>query len=180
MDIIEALLERRSVRKFKETPVPREVFEQIVELARYAPSWTNSQTPRYTIIDDKALMEEIANNGVSGFVYNQDALKNSPAVCILSYVTGQSGKLDKYGIETEETSKWEIFDAGIACQAFTLAAYAKGVATCIFGVIDEVNIKQIINLPEDEEVAALIVCGYELEHPKAPSRKEVSEILRFK
>jgi len=180
MDLIQGILDRRSVRKFKDELIPRELFEEIIDIARYAPSWTNSQTARYTIIDDQSIMEEIANNGVSGFVYNQDALRHSPSVCVLSYVKGESGKLDKYGIETEETSKWEIFDSGLACQTFCLAAYAKGISTCIFGVIDEVNIKQIIGLPDNEEVAALIVCGYELEHPKAPSRKEVNELLRFK
>jgi len=179
MELKDALVNRRSIRTFKDQAIDHAVIKEIIDVTRYAPSWTNSQTPRWTYIDNKEVMTKIANEGVSGFVYNQDALKSSPGVMVLSYVKGQSGKLDKYGIETEETSKWEIFDAGLACQQFVLAAYDKGVSTCIFGVIDEVNIASIINLPQDQEVAALIICGYEVEHPSAPDRKSVDELLRF-
>jgi nitroreductase len=179
MDLKDALLNRRSVRKFKDQKIDRTIFEEIINVTRYAPSWTNSQTARWTVIDDKDTMEQIALEGVSGFVYNQGSLRTSPAVVVLSYVEGISGKLDKYGIESEDTDKWEIFDAGIACMQFTLSAYEQGISTCIMGVIDEDNIKKITNLPENEKVAAIMICGYELEHPSTPERKEVSELLRF-
>jgi nitroreductase len=55
----------------------------------------------------------------------------------------------------------------------------KGVGTCIFGVIDDAAIAEIIGLPENETVAALIVYGYPDEHPVPTPRKPVEEILRF-
>lgn len=98
---------------------------------------------------------------------------------MLSFVKGKSGKLDdKYATSMENT--WEVFDAGIACQTFCLAAHAKGVGTCIMGVIDEKSIARIVNLPEEETVAALIVYGYEDGKHAAPTqRKNVEEIMRF-
>ena len=63
---------------------------------------------------------------------------------------------------------------------FCLAAYAKGVATCILGVINNEAIAQKIGLPENEKVAAIIVYGYEEgEHHQAPARKPLEEVLRF-
>ncbi|HDZ89051.1 MAG TPA: nitroreductase [Deltaproteobacteria bacterium] len=50
MDVKEAVLERRSIRAFNPEPVPREVFEKIMEDALQAPSWGNTQPWRLTLI----------------------------------------------------------------------------------------------------------------------------------
>lgn len=181
MDAITMIKERRSVRKYKNEKVDRELMKEIVDIAKWAPSWTNCQVARYTLVDNEEIIKQLANDGVKGFVYNMDTLKNAKGVAVLSYVKGKSGKLDKYNIESStEENVWEVFDAGIACQTFCLAAHAKGVGTCIMGVIDEKSIAKIINLPEEENVAALIVYGYEEgNHAAATQRKETEEIMRF-
>lgn len=179
MDAIQAIKDRRSVRKFKDEAVERQVMEDIIEVARFAPSWINFQIARWTLIDDKEVIGKLANDAVKGFVYNMDTLKNATGVAVLSFVKGKSGKLEQYEMEDSNSGKWEIFDAGIACQTFCLAAYAKGIATCIFGVIDEDSVSAIIDLPADETVGALIVYGFEDGHPAPTKRKEVSEILRW-
>ena len=179
MEAVDLIKGRRSVRKYKDEVVDRALMEEIIEMTRFAPSWTNSQTARWTLVDDASVIEKFATEGVKGFVYNMDTLKNAKGVAVLSFVKGKSGKLDKYEIEGENTAKWEVFDAGIACQTFCLSAYAKGVATCIFGVIDEETSAKLVGLPAEESVAALIVYGYGDDEPKAPRRKEVSDLLRF-
>ncbi len=182
MDAIEMIKERRSVRKFKNEKVDRETMKEIIEISRWAPSWANYQIARYTLVDDKAAIARLANDGVKGFVYNMNTLKNAKGVAVLSFVKGKSGKIDpkKGDFKTSKAHLWEAFDTGIACQTFCLAAHAKGVGTCIFGVIDEDSIAEIVNLPEKETVAALIVYGYEDgSHVKPTPRKDVDEILRF-
>lgn len=174
--------ERRSVRTFKKEAVDRETMKEIIEVARWAPSWANFQVARYTLVDDPAIIEQLAHDGVKGFVYNINTLKNAKGVAVLSFVKGKSGKLDleKEEYATSKENVWEVFDAGIACQTFCLAAHAKGVGTCIFGVIDDESIARIVGLPGEESVAALVVYGYEDgEHAKPTPRKEVDEILRF-
>ena len=179
MDAITMIKERRSVRKYKDEKVDRETMREIVEIARWAPSWVNYQIARYTLVDDEVIIKEIADQGVNGFVYNIDTLKTAKGVAVLSFVKGKSGTYDKEYI-TSKGNSWEVFDAGIACQTFCLAAHAKGVGTCIMGVIDDESIAKIVNLPEDEIVAALIVYGYEDGQHQAPNkRKDVDEIMRF-
>lgn len=58
-----------------------------------------------------------ANDGVKGFVYNINTLKNAKGVAVLSFVKGKSGKLDleKDDYATLKAHVWEVFDAGIAC-----------------------------------------------------------------
>ncbi len=182
MDAIEMIKERRSVRKYKAEPVDRETMTEIVDLARWAPSWANTQIARYTLVDDADVIKTLATDGVQGFSYNMKTLENATGVCVLSHVQGKSGRLDpeKFDMEFTNPEAWESFDAGIACQTFCLAAHAKGVGTCIFGVIDKETIPQLLNLPEDETVAALIVYGYEDgEHAKPVPRMEADDILRF-
>jgi len=180
MDGITMIKERRSVRKFKSEKVDRNTMKEIVSISRWAPSWANYQIARYTLVDDEETIEKLATDGVKGFVYNINTLKNAKGVAVLSFVKGKSGKLDKYGdYEASNAHAWEAFDAGIACQTFCLAAHAKGVGTCIMGVIDEDSISEIVDLPEEETVAALIVYGYEDGHPPATPRKDVEDIMRF-
>jgi nitroreductase len=180
MDGITMIKERRSVRKFKSEKVDRNTMKEIVSISRWAPSWANYQIARYTLVDDETTIKKLATDGVKGFVYNINTLQNAKGVAVLSFVKGKSGKLDKYGdYEASNTHVWEAFDAGIACQTFCLAAHAKGVGTCIMGVIDEDSISEIVGLPEEETVAALIVYGYEDGHPPATPRKNVEDIMRF-
>lgn len=182
MDAIQMITGRRSIRKYKDEIIPRKVLEEIVEVSKYAPSWANFQIVRYNFISDKEIISKVAQEGVNGFVYNKSTLENASNILVLSFVRGKSGKLDPDGDEyaTSKSKEWEMFDAGISAQNFCLAAYEKGIGTCIFGVIDEKTISKIIDLPEDETVASVITFGYPNEIVSPSPRKSVSEIARFK
>lgn len=180
MEAITMIKERRSIRKYKNEKVDRKTMEEVIEIARWAPSWANFQISRYTLVDDEATIAKLTTEGVQGFAYNINTLKKAHGVAVLSFVKGKSGRLDKYGdFDSSNAHLWEAFDSGIACQTFCLAAHAKGVGTCIFGVIDDKAIADIVKLPKEETVAALIVYGYPDENPEAPPRKSVEDILRF-
>lgn len=180
MNAIEMIMERRSVRNYTNEKVDRDLMKEIVELSRWAPSWANFQVARYTIVDNEQMIQQIYEKGVNGFAYNMNTLKNSKGVMVLSYVKGKSGKIDQANYATNKASQWEMFDAGIACQTFCLAAHAKGVGTCIFGVIDDVAISEIVGLAKDETVAAIITYGFEQgEHAAPTPRKSVEEIMRI-
>jgi nitroreductase len=179
MEAVAMIKERRSVRKFKNEKVDRETMKSIIEVSRFAPSWGNKQVARYTMVDDEATIARLGEEGVNGFVYNAGTLKNAKGVMVLSYVKGKSGKFDTDDYVTSKASVWEVFDAGIACQTFCLAAHEQGVGTTIMGVIDDEAISGIVGLPEEETVAALIVCGYPDESPAATPRMDVDELLRF-
>ncbi len=178
---IALLKNRRSVRKYKDVIVEREVMDKIFEATRFAPSWANYEIARYTCITDPDKIAALITDGVKGFVYNIKTLKEAKNVMVLSFVKGKSGKLDltKPEYATAQEGSWEIFDAGIACQTFCLAAHAYGVGTCIMGVIDNDGIAKVANLPEDETVGALIVYGYPDGDVPTTTRKEVAELVRY-
>lgn len=179
MEAIELLEGRRSVRKFLDKKVERDTLVKIMEATKWAPSWGNFQVARYTLINDEKVIKELAGESVNGFVYNINTLKEAKGVAILSFVKGKSGKLDKDEYATTKESSWEVFDAGIACQTFCLAAHANGVGTCIMGVINDEVIAKVADLPDDETAAAIIVYGYEDGTTEPTPRKEVEELTRF-
>ena len=179
MDAVTLLKERRSVRQFTDTPVTKEVMEDIIETCRFAPSWSNAQIVRYNVITDKKIINRIAEEAYDGFAFNTQSLLRAMGVVVLSYVHGLSGHGPKGELLSTKGDSWSMFDAGIAAQQFALAAYEKGIGTVMQGIFDEKIIGEILDLPENEIAAVVIPYGYEKKHGIAPKRKEVAEIARF-
>lgn len=91
MDTLDAIKTRRTIRKFTEEPVSHKVIEKIVEASAYAPSWKNTQTARYIIIEETALKDRIAREAVMGFEWNTGIILGAPALVVLASVSGKSG-----------------------------------------------------------------------------------------
>ena len=72
-----------------------------------------------------------------------------------------------------------MFDVGAACQTFCLAAKDKGLGTVIMGIFDEDKITELLNIPEDRELAALIAVGWPDIEPEATKRKTVEDLLEY-
>ena len=181
MDFEKCVKERRSVRKFTNEKISHDVFKKIVDLARYSPSWKNSQIVRYHIIEDESLKINIAENAVLNFVFNEKTIKRTPALVVLTAVEKKSGYEEDGSFSTPKEDRWENFDAGIACQTFCLAAYNEGVGSVVLGIFDDDKVKKICSIPENEKVMALIAVGYRDGDAKpAPERLEVEDLISFK
>lgn len=179
METIKCIKERRSIRKFQDKKVPREVINEIVDAAAFAPSWKNTQVTRYIVTEDQEKMNKIADSCVLGFEYNIDTLRNAPALVIVTMIEGRSG-LEKDGsATTPKGADWGVFDTGIATATFCLAAHDKGVGSVIMGIFDENKVSEVISVPEGQKVAALIAIGYADEAPKAPRRKSVEDLVTY-
>ncbi|BBF43399.1 nitroreductase [Lachnospiraceae bacterium KM106-2] len=179
MEAMECIKGRRSVRRFTEEKISHEVFEKIVEAASYAPSWKNTQVVRYHVLEKKDVMEQIAADGILGFEFNAKTILNAAAIVVVTAKSGRSGYERDGSYSTPKEDRWEMFDAGIASQTFCLAAHTYGVGTVVLGYFDEMMIKDLLHLPEDENVMALIAAGYPKFTPDMPKRKEVNDLLSF-
>ena len=177
MNAKECLETRRSIRKYKSDAIPVDVLYDIIETSKYAPSWKNTQIARYHVVTNPVLKEKIANDCVCGFKFNTKTLLQAPAIVIVSYVTKRCGYERDGSFTTSKCDRWEMFNAGIATQTFCLAAHKKGIGTCIMGIFDDAKIAEVLNLPEDQIVGAVIAAGYPDEAPEAPARKGADIIL---
>lgn len=179
MNVTEAIETRRSIRSFQQKTVSKNDLEEIVKAASFSPSWKNSQTAGYVIIQKKELIDTIAENGVMGFEKNKNTIFNCAALVVLTTVSGRCGYEKDGSFTTKKKDKWEMFDAGIAAQTFMLAAHEKGIGSVVLGIFDEDYISEIIGLEKEKSISALIAIGYPAEEPEMPKRKQVDEIARF-
>ena len=177
MNAVDCIKTRRSIRNYKEEQIPQEVIREVVDLARFAPSWKNTQIARYHVVTNQVLKEKIANDCVCGFTFNTKTLLQAPAIVIVSYVTKRCGYERDGSFTTKKGASWQMFDAGIASQSFCLAAHEQGLGTVIMGIFDEDKVAEMISMSEDREMIALIALGYPNEEPVAPKRKTVDDLL---
>lgn len=95
MQIDECIKSRRSVRKYSDQEINNEVLSEIVDLARFSPSWKNTQVVRYHVVKNPDTKEKIAQNCVLGFEFNAKTIVRCNALVIVSVVTGISGAMKR-------------------------------------------------------------------------------------
>lgn len=176
MNVTECIKTRRSIRKYKSDQVDRALIRQIVEEASYSPTWKHTQIPRYTAVENEKLRGQIAKHCAP---YNAVIVKQAPMVVVVSFVKERSGYERDGSFTTAKGSGWQMFDTGIACQTLCLAAHDKGLGTVIMGVFDDAKVAKELDIPETQEVAALIAVGYADVEPETPVRKSIEELLIF-
>ncbi len=179
MNTLECILSRRSIRKFKQKKIDREVIETIIDHVRWSPSWNNTKVARFTVVNDEKTKADVGDKFTDVYRVNGEVMKASAAIFVVSCVKGRSGFERDGSYSTEKGAGWEMFDCGIATQTLCLAAAELGIGTVIMGAFDYEGIRQFLDIPDDESVIAVVAAGYPDEEPKAPRRKEVNEILRF-
>ncbi len=176
MEAIENILTRRSVRIYEDKAVSKELLDEIISTAQMAPSWKHTQTPNYIVIlspEKKAeLMEALPS-------FNARNVSTAPAVIVMTSKKGRCGYERDGSFTTKKEDRWEMFDGGIACQTLCLAAWDKGLGTCVMGIYDEDKVPALLEVPEDQYVTAIISIGYPAEEPKAPKRKPLEEKVRY-
>ena len=178
MDVFEALATRRSIRKFRDTPIEEEKLRAVLEALRQSPTWANMQCPRVIVVRDA-----VAKQGISELSYlesffapkgyksnpAQGALATAPVVLVLCADPAQSG-----GLRGQE---YYLADAGIAAQSLMLAARALGLGSVFVGVFQEEPLRDLLGIPENIRVVGLFPLGYPAEEKKeGPKRKPLSEI----
>ena len=178
MTVTECIETRRSIRKYRPDPVDHSLLESIVALASYSPSWKNTQITRYTAVEDSSLLNEIADKYTPD--YNSKIIRQAPMLMAVTFIKGRSGFERDGSYSTKKEDRWQMFDVGAACQTFCLAAKEKGLGTVIMGIFDEDGISELLHIPEEQELAALIAIGWPDIDPDAPKRKSTEELLQYR
>lgn len=177
MNTTECIKTRRSIRKFKPDPVDHELLESLISTASYSPSWKNSQIPRYIAIEDSSILNKIATDYTPDF--NAKIIEQAPMLIAVTFIKGRCGYERDGSFSTKKEDRWQMFDVGVASQTLCLAAHEAGLGTVIMGIWDEDGITKLLNIPEDQELGALIAIGYPDVDPAMPKRKSVNDLLTY-
>lgn len=174
----ECITGRRSIRRFTDQPVSHELLTDIIATASFAPSWKNTQITRYIAVEGET-KEKLAQC-TSTFPDNGRIIADAPMVVAVTIIKGRSGFERDGSYTTSRGDSWQMFDAGIASEAFCLAAYEQGLGTVILGIFDQEEASRLLEIPDERELIALIPIGYPAEAPVAPKRKPVEDLLSYK
>ncbi|MBQ8091569.1 MAG: nitroreductase family protein [Pyramidobacter sp.] len=132
---------------------------------------------RYVAVLDPAMKGEIASRAVMGLDWNRHIIDGAPALIIVTTIDGVCGYEKDGSFSTSKGTHWQSFDAGLAAEAFCLAAHEAGFGTVIMGIYDDMAVRKIAGVPEGQSVSALIAFGRPAENPPARPRKAAEELL---
>ena len=178
MNATECIKGRRSIRKYKKGCIDHSLLESIISTASYSPSWKNTQITRYIAIEDTSILNKIADEFTPD--YNSNIIRQVSTLIAVTFIKGRCGYERDGSFSTKKEDRWQMFDGGAACQTFCLAAHEAGLGTVIMGIWDEDAITELLDIPEGQELAALIAIGYPDVAPEAPKRKSVQDLLTYR
>jgi len=163
MDAMEAILTRRSIRKYTKQPVPDEVIKELLEAAMHAPSAGNRQPWCFVVINDRKIMNEITKYAV----YSQMLKEAAGAIFVCCDLN-----LGKIGFGVE--------DCSAATQNILLAAHAGGLGAVWIGIYPAESLvtatQKLLNLPEQIIPVSLISIGYPAEQKPQADRYRADRV----
>jgi nitroreductase len=142
MDIKEAIRTRRAVRQFTDKPLPQEAVEAILNAGRRAQSSQNTQPWRFIAVQDRELLEALGSLGP------QRGHLADAALGVVILTPDPEAKLSI------------MFDAGQAAAYMQLAGWEQGVGSCIAGIRDPEQARQLLGFPDDWHTRIGISFGY--------------------
>ena len=161
--VMEAIKSRRSIRKFKDKSVDDDTIIKIIEMGTWAPSGLNNQPWKFMIIKDKELKAKIAKCTKYSRI-----IKDAP-VCIAVFLdNSQSYNRIK-----------DIQAIGACIQNMLLTIHAMGLGGVWLGEIlnKREEVEQILNVPPELELMAVVALGYPAESGGKGVRKPLSEVI---
>lgn len=177
MDFNEVVKARRSMRTYKESDkLTAEKLDELFKLVQYAPSWKNSQTGRYYVASSKEMFEKVHACLPE---FNQKNSNNASALVVTTFVTKRAGFNPDGSLTNEAGDLWGAYDLGLAGSILCLKAKEMGLDTLIMGIRDEKALRELLNIPENEQVMAVIAIGEGAANPTMPARKELEAIAKF-
>lgn len=158
MQFYDVIKNRTSIKSFKSTTIDRDKVDRMINAAIMSPSWKNSSSYKFIIVEDQHKKDSIAdavNNKTSD---TENSLKQAPMVVVVAADPNESGNVDG--------KEYYLVDGAIAMEHFVLAATAEGYGTCWIAALDENKVKSTLNIPANYKVIGLTPVG-EIQEQKA-------------
>ncbi|MEA2101402.1 MAG: nitroreductase family protein [Thermodesulfobacteriota bacterium] len=176
MDIDKAIKDRRSIRKFTDDYIDDNTIKDLLEAARWAPSWANTQAWEFIIVRDTGLIKEV----VDTYSPKNPATSGSLAASALIVACAKTGVSGCYnGKDATSISNWFMFDLGLAVENLCLKAHSLGLGTVVVGLMDQKTCKQVLDVPDSHEVVAVIPVGIPQKTRPAPERKDLAAFVHL-
>jgi nitroreductase len=160
-ETIKSIKERRSVRKYTSKKISKDIIEELVDCARLAPSARNDQPWEFLVVTNEENLKKLSK------IITYGSFLDGAAACIIV-----CGKEKGHLIE----------DGSAATENILVAAHSLGIGSCwIAGYNRQYNedIKQLLNIPKENDLASIISLGYISEKANIPKKRSLKEVLHF-
>jgi nitroreductase len=174
MELMEVITKRRSVRAYKEDPIPEEKLKNVLEAVRWAPSWANTQCWEIIIVKEHETKQRLGDT-LSAKNPAREAILQAPLTLVLLGIKGRAGFYK--GEVCTDKGDWYMFDLGLGMQNLCLAAHAMGLGTVIVGYFDAVKAAEILQVPEGKVVVAMTPLVVPKDTSSRSKRKEIEEFV---
>lgn len=169
MELSEAIVNRRSIRKYKKDSIPDALVREILNSGMAAPSAGNLQSRHFYVVRDRALMKSLAAAALG-----QTFIAEASVVMVVC--TDHKIRAE-YGNRGEEL--YAIMDCAASIQNMLLIAHSLGLGACWVGAYDEEAVTKILNIPDRFRPVAIIPYGYPAESPGPPSKVTFDDACEF-
>ncbi|MDY7010010.1 MAG: nitroreductase family protein [Planctomycetota bacterium] len=166
---MEAILSRRSIRKYTDQAVPDELIRALLNAAMSAPSAGDQRPWRFVVIDDRGMLDTITT-----FHPYSAMLKEAPAAILVCY--------DEQMVELEVVRKepWWVQDCSAATENLLIAARATGLGAVWLGIYPTeervARFRELVGAPEHIVPFALISLGFPAEQKPREDRFDESKV----
>lgn len=151
MNVYEAIMNRRTIRKFKQKPVDNENLIRLVDCARVAAYGANIQPLKFAIINNMEMCDKVFEYiKWAGYLKDGTPVKDERPMAYIAIL----------GDLTIKSSSLFETDAGAAVTTMMLAAEEIGLGSCWLGAIDREKIHNVLGLQSTIRVVYLLALGY--------------------
>jgi nitroreductase len=156
LDVYEAAIKRRTIRRFLQKPIPIEVLKKLLNAARLAPSAGNLQPCEYVLVTDNDLLDKVFPTlKWARYIAPEGTPRESERP--VAYVVVLVNKM-KAGEGGE-------VDCAAAIENMILTAWEEGIGTCWIGSVDRDRLGKILSIPEYCRICFVVALGYKAEEP---------------
>lgn len=170
MQVKDAIIQRRSIRKYSRKELKIEEIIKILEIARFAPSSGNLQNWKLIIISDRDKIKDI-----SEFCIEQEWISQASYLIIIC--NERKKVVEYYGEHFGEV--YSIQNCAIIAAYIELLALDRGLGSCWVGAYYEDKIKKLLDIPDEISIDAIITIGYQAERKLESNRKPLRDICFF-
>lgn len=167
MNILEEIINRRSVRKYSSKPIASEKIARILEAARLAPTARNQQDWKLVLVKNTDVKDKLVDIASP----HQQFLKQAPviiAACALN-----SAYVMRCGHPAY------LIDLAIVLEHIALQAVREGLGTCWIGSFDEEKAKAVLAIPKEIRIVELMSLGYSEQVPAPMIRKALKDLVSW-
>jgi nitroreductase len=157
MDTIKAIKTRRSIRFFKQDPIPQHILLELVDAGRCAPSAANCQPLEYVLVTLPEL-KNMVFDCLAWAAYvkpKRNPPPNKRPVAYIIVIVNRNRQLADYG----------RVDAAAAIENILLAAYSLQIGSCWLGSINRDKLAGHLSMPSDYMIDSVVALGYPDESP---------------